>query len=56
MRQAVVVGSHDVRVVEVEQPRPAAGEVLVEPRFVGICGTDLHVLAGHHAEIGRAHV
>jgi threonine dehydrogenase-like Zn-dependent dehydrogenase len=48
MRQAVVVASHDVRLLEVEPPRPVPGEVLVEPRYVGICGSDLHVLAGHH--------
>lgn len=48
MRQAVVVASRDVRLIDVEEPRPSAGEVLVEPRFVGICGSDLHVLAGHH--------
>ncbi|HUA40096.1 MAG TPA: alcohol dehydrogenase catalytic domain-containing protein [Streptosporangiaceae bacterium] len=27
---------------------PAAGEVLVRPQFVGLCGTDLHIAAGDH--------
>jgi threonine dehydrogenase-like Zn-dependent dehydrogenase len=48
MRQAVVVEPGEIRLLEAEEPRPAAGEVLVAPRFVGICGTDLHVLGGHH--------
>ena len=48
MRQAVVVAKNEIRLQEVEPPRPAPGEVLVEPRFVGICGSDLHILAGHH--------
>jgi 2-desacetyl-2-hydroxyethyl bacteriochlorophyllide A dehydrogenase len=32
------------------RPRPirAAGEVLVRPRRIGICGTDYHIFAGEH--------
>ena len=48
MRQAVIAGVDDVRLQEVEEPRSAPGEVLVAPRFGGICGSDLHILAGHH--------
>jgi 2-desacetyl-2-hydroxyethyl bacteriochlorophyllide A dehydrogenase len=29
-------------------PQPAAGEVLVRPRRVGICGTDYHIYEGRH--------
>lgn len=29
-------------------PRPGAGEVLVRPRRIGVCGTDYHILAGKH--------
>ena len=35
-----------VRVVEVEEPTPGPGEVLVGVRFAGVCGTDLHILHG----------
>jgi len=35
-----------VRVVEVPDPVPAAGEVLVSVGACGICGTDLHILDG----------
>jgi 2-desacetyl-2-hydroxyethyl bacteriochlorophyllide A dehydrogenase len=31
---------------EVEQPRPGAGELLVEIAYCGVCGTDLHILDG----------
>jgi (R,R)-butanediol dehydrogenase / meso-butanediol dehydrogenase / diacetyl reductase len=27
---------------------PGAGEVVVEPAYVGLCGTDLHIAAGRH--------
>ncbi len=29
-------------------PIPLAGEVLVRPRRVGICGTDYHIFEGKH--------
>jgi 2-desacetyl-2-hydroxyethyl bacteriochlorophyllide A dehydrogenase len=38
------------RTIEVQQrlgSAPGPGEVLVEPAFVGICGTDLHIFHGH---------
>jgi 2-desacetyl-2-hydroxyethyl bacteriochlorophyllide A dehydrogenase len=33
-------------VVETEPPAAAAGEAIVAPRFVGLCGTDLELLTG----------
>jgi L-iditol 2-dehydrogenase len=54
MRQVVVTTSEDIRVEEVPRPSPpAAGEVLVASRLVGICGTDVHAAAGHHPFIER---
>ncbi|HHZ09662.1 MAG TPA: zinc-binding alcohol dehydrogenase family protein [Rhizobiales bacterium] len=29
-------------------PRPGAGEVLVRPRRIGVCGTDYHIFEGKH--------
>jgi (R,R)-butanediol dehydrogenase/meso-butanediol dehydrogenase/diacetyl reductase len=40
MRAAVYHGAHDVRIVELPRPRPAAGEVLLRVLRSGICGTD----------------
>jgi L-iditol 2-dehydrogenase len=54
MRQVVVTSSEDIKVVEVPRPGPpAAGQVLVASRLVGICGTDVHAAAGHHPFIDR---
>jgi 2-desacetyl-2-hydroxyethyl bacteriochlorophyllide A dehydrogenase len=39
-------GPRAAAVVETEPPEPAAGEVLVAPRYVGLCGTDLELLTG----------
>jgi hypothetical protein len=48
-----VVAEHGVlEVREHEEPRPEAGEVLIEVRACGICGSDLHTLQHAH-EVGR---
>jgi threonine dehydrogenase-like Zn-dependent dehydrogenase len=31
---------------ELQQPRPASGEVLLKTRFIGLCGTDLGIFRG----------
>lgn len=50
MRAARWYGPHDVRVVELEDPRPGEGEVLLTVAYCGICGSDLHEYAdGPHA-------
>ena len=41
----VDVGRLELR--EVPRPRPAPHEVLVRVQAVGLCGTDLHIVAGH---------
>jgi (R,R)-butanediol dehydrogenase / meso-butanediol dehydrogenase / diacetyl reductase len=40
MRAAVLHAPHDLRVEERPDPVPGAGEVVVEVRFNGLCGTD----------------
>lgn len=46
MRALRFTGPRAASVVETEPPAPAAGEALVAPRFVGLCGTDLELLTG----------
>jgi L-gulonate 5-dehydrogenase len=48
--QVVAVWSSPGRVELVERPVPVpgAGCVLLEIRAAGICGTDLHIISGHH--------
>src|SRR2546423_15691595 len=36
----------DHKLSDVDEPRPGAGEVLVAPAAVGICGSDLELLDG----------
>jgi 2-desacetyl-2-hydroxyethyl bacteriochlorophyllide A dehydrogenase len=42
MKAAMFYGGKDIRIEEVPDPIPAAGEVLVEVKSAGICGSDLH--------------
>src|ERR1700712_189331 len=37
-------GSSELR--ELQQPRPAAGELLLQTRLIGLCGTDLSTFRG----------
>jgi len=42
MRVGMVYGPRDIRVAEVEMPSPGPGEVLLEVKAAGVCGSDLH--------------
>jgi (R,R)-butanediol dehydrogenase/meso-butanediol dehydrogenase/diacetyl reductase len=42
MRAAVFHGREDLRLEEVPEPTPGAGEVKLRVQFNGICGSDLH--------------
>jgi len=42
MRAAVYYANNDLRVSDVESPKPAAGEVKIRVAYAGICGSDLH--------------
>ncbi|MFW9976229.1 MAG: zinc-binding dehydrogenase [Candidatus Thorarchaeota archaeon] len=41
MKAAVYEGSHEIIVKDVPEPRIGPTDVLVKPKYVGICGTDL---------------
>src|SRR2546422_1856745 len=47
MRAAVLVGVGRIEVGGVPCPSPEPREVLVRVTAVGLCGTDLHIFAGH---------
>ena len=49
MKALVYLGPHDLRYVDVDTPEPRAGEVLVRPRSVSICGSDLSGYKGSSA-------
>jgi 2-desacetyl-2-hydroxyethyl bacteriochlorophyllide A dehydrogenase len=46
MRAIVLDRPGSFRVAEVPDPAPAAGELVIQVDCCGICGTDLHILAG----------
>src|SRR6476619_5612102 len=46
MRAVVFEQAHRWDVVELPDPRPAPGQVLLRPVVTGVCGTDRHLLAG----------
>lgn len=51
MRAALTQAPGAMKVVEVpEPPPPEAGQVIVRPHAVGICGSDYHFLSGHLTE------
>jgi (R,R)-butanediol dehydrogenase/meso-butanediol dehydrogenase/diacetyl reductase len=44
MRAVAITDDRGLAAVDLERPTPAAGEVLVQVGFCGICGSDLHML------------
>jgi (R,R)-butanediol dehydrogenase/meso-butanediol dehydrogenase/diacetyl reductase len=47
MLAAQYVAGNGIEVADVNPRPPGHGEVQLEVAYVGICGTDLHILAGH---------
>src|SRR5262249_15385111 len=47
MEALQITGPDTLRQVRLPVPEPKDGEILVKTAFVGICGTDVHLLAGH---------
>lgn len=43
MRAAVFHGKEDLRIEEVPEPQPVAGQVKLRVAYSGICGSDLHI-------------
>jgi 2-desacetyl-2-hydroxyethyl bacteriochlorophyllide A dehydrogenase len=51
MRAARIVAPGRVEVTSIDDPTPRPGDVIVAVAAVGICGTDLHILAGEHGRL-----
>ena len=51
MRAAKLIEKQKIIVSEAQTPDLADGEVLVKIRAAGVCGTDLHIYAGHRPDI-----
>ena len=48
LRRVAIRGPNELRLETFELREPAPGEARLRPLAIGICGSDLHVLAGHH--------
>jgi L-iditol 2-dehydrogenase len=48
MKAAMLEEKYRIRVCEVEDPRPGPDEVLIETKYAGVCGSDLHAFKGVH--------
>lgn len=42
MKTYLLYGAKDIRLAEKSIPEPGPGQVLIQPRFTGICGSDVH--------------
>lgn len=51
MRAVVVTAPGAVELTTLPDPAPAPDGVVVEVAAVGLCGTDLHILQGHHGAL-----
>lgn len=51
MKAYLLYGARDIREAERPEPEPAPGTVIVEPRYTGICGSDVHYF--QHGYCGR---
>ncbi len=47
MKAALLTAPETMRIGTLQTPRPGAGEVLIRPEYVGICGTDVSIYSGH---------
>lgn len=45
MKAARIYGKQDIRIEDVDIPEPKENEVQVKVKFVGICGSDIHMYA-----------
>lgn len=48
MKRVIIREPHQIQVFDDADPTPGPGEVLLEVKAVGICGSDLHTMEGSH--------
>ena len=48
MRALVLTGPGSFGWAELPRPEPSPAEVIVQARYTGLCGTDLHIVEGSH--------
>lgn len=55
MKALVITAPHRAEIQDVPDPEPAAGEVVVDVRRAGICGTDIEFFTGEMAYLHTGH-
>jgi 2-desacetyl-2-hydroxyethyl bacteriochlorophyllide A dehydrogenase len=50
MKAAILYREREIRLGDAPDPEVGPGHVIVSPRYVGICGTDLHIYRGEFHE------
>lgn len=48
MKQAVMTAPGQIEFHDVDWPTPKSGEILMQTRRIGVCGSDIHVYHGQH--------
>ena len=48
MKQAIMTAPGEIKIHDIEVPKPGKEEVLLEIQRIGICGSDVHVFHGLH--------
>ena len=48
MKAAILEDKHKIVIREVSDLRPASDQILIETKFTGICGSDIHAFKGLH--------
>jgi L-iditol 2-dehydrogenase len=48
MKAAILEDKHEIVIREVSDLRPSSDQILIETRFTGICGSDVHAFKGLH--------
>jgi L-iditol 2-dehydrogenase len=49
MKVALLLNPEKIGIQDIAQPLPAANDVLIEPAYTGICGTDISFYLGHRS-------
>ena len=50
MKAAILYGDREIRLGEAPEPKIKPDQVMISPRYAGICGTDLHIYRGEFHE------
>lgn len=43
-------GGATLRLEDIEIPQPRVGEALIQVKYAGVCGTDMHIVTGHYTK------